>query len=447
MSNDLLKSIAKLAANDIAANRGLCDSNVDDPQYGLVPSKPIYTAFIEGEKEYLSSLRTLDGETLTWERKGSMAVMGINGMVDIYETYLPSGDLYKTLYLNMYCDKTSRTPPTGFLIPNSSSQKPILKEKPVATTNSKTRFCKFCGGAIDPNSKKCTSCGKQFFRLPKPSANKFVVILVILAVIFGIGGYLGFNYFNGVEAMNNQQFIVAQQYFDNMLVGEKLFPSKYAYIEAGVLKETGQSMQALYEFSELKGIPVPASLINELKEEIYNIGIENYRNDDIYAAKANFSVIEGYKRSDDYMLLIQSKISVLAAESNYDKLVELIGFENAIEVLLNSKECTKKFLCGRWETNTKNPFYYFEIDYKGNANYNLPHESLEGYHFLNSNKYVVFGESNPPTVVIFEFTIVDNDTISVYCYKDGSTYTLHCTKRFEPEWKLIYEQKQTEKSS
>jgi len=93
MSNDLLKSIAKLAANDIAANRGLCDSNVDDPQYGLVPSKPIYTAFIEGEKEYLSSLRTLDGETLTWERKGSMAVMGINGMVDIYETYLPSGDL------------------------------------------------------------------------------------------------------------------------------------------------------------------------------------------------------------------------------------------------------------------------------------------------------------------------------------------------------------------
>ena len=30
----------------------------------------------------------------------------------------------------------------------------------------KPKFCKYCGGAIDEN-KKCTGCGKQYFRMPK----------------------------------------------------------------------------------------------------------------------------------------------------------------------------------------------------------------------------------------------------------------------------------------
>ena len=41
----------------------------------------------------------------------------------------------------------------------------------------KTRYCKMCGGLIDTETKKCTSCGKQFFKLPK--LNKTVLLATI----------------------------------------------------------------------------------------------------------------------------------------------------------------------------------------------------------------------------------------------------------------------------
>lgn len=43
-----------------------------------------------------------------------MSVDGINGMIDIYEGYLPSGKRYKTLYVNMYGTANSTTAPKGF---------------------------------------------------------------------------------------------------------------------------------------------------------------------------------------------------------------------------------------------------------------------------------------------------------------------------------------------
>lgn len=84
------------------------------PEYGLVPTKPIYTAFLEGKLNYLHSLRTIEGDILTWKETASLYVEGIFGAVDVYETYLPSGELYKTIYLNIYRDRTSSIPPEGF---------------------------------------------------------------------------------------------------------------------------------------------------------------------------------------------------------------------------------------------------------------------------------------------------------------------------------------------
>jgi hypothetical protein len=47
----------------------------------------------------------------------------------------------------------------------------------------KRRFCKLCGGPIDPQIKKCTSCGKQYFRFPKKAflVATFTVMLLALA--------------------------------------------------------------------------------------------------------------------------------------------------------------------------------------------------------------------------------------------------------------------------
>ena len=43
-----------------------------------------------------------------------MSVDGINGMVDVYDTYLPSGEEYKTIYINMYGASNSTFAPKGF---------------------------------------------------------------------------------------------------------------------------------------------------------------------------------------------------------------------------------------------------------------------------------------------------------------------------------------------
>lgn len=88
--------------------------NLDDPEYGLVVNKPIYTNGVRGSNSYLASLKTTLGETLTWNRLGSTSVEGVNGIIDIYESHLPSGKPYKTLYLNMYGSTNSNKIPKGF---------------------------------------------------------------------------------------------------------------------------------------------------------------------------------------------------------------------------------------------------------------------------------------------------------------------------------------------
>lgn len=89
--------------------------NTEDPEYGLVPNKPIFTRGVNESKKYLDMLRTPSGEKLLWKRRGSMVVHGINGMVDIYDSKLQSGEVYITVYINMYGSANTKKVPKGFL--------------------------------------------------------------------------------------------------------------------------------------------------------------------------------------------------------------------------------------------------------------------------------------------------------------------------------------------
>ena len=114
-NNDpFINSLAEEAAKNMILNESVATQNLTDPMYGLVRNKPIYTFLPEGSREYLSKLRTLDGESIEWKRRGSVFLEEINGPVDIYDGFLPSGKLYRTLYVNMYCAYNSTTIPAGF---------------------------------------------------------------------------------------------------------------------------------------------------------------------------------------------------------------------------------------------------------------------------------------------------------------------------------------------
>jgi hypothetical protein len=178
----LMEEHAKETIRAMEANRTAQCDNEDDPEFGLVPEKPIYTLatdIVEGQRAYLSKLRTTNGEKITWKRFGSTSVEGIHGMIDIYETFLPSGQPYKTLFINMYGAKKSVAAPKGFVM-SELPAKPPVKAAKIATVQ-----------------KKPT---------PRKSSSRVGLWIVIILLVVALGTSLYFNYSQNsqIVALQNQ---------------------------------------------------------------------------------------------------------------------------------------------------------------------------------------------------------------------------------------------------
>lgn len=333
-----------------------------------------------------------------------------------------------TQFMGVLHDEYFGTPAVvAFHSPDSSDKQ---EETPVVTTKasqkkSKQRYCKLCGQPIDNTTKKCTGCGKQYFKA------RFKPLYALLVILLLVGGYVGANYFCAVSAMNDEEFIRSKQFFDNLFVSETLFPAKYAYVEAGVLMEEGKYVESLKAFKKVDGVPIPAEITDSLKSKIYSAGQSAYKAGKMTEAKKNFEAITGHKRSDDYLLLISCDGSGFSswssAKNNYKKLVKLLEFENTAEIIIENDATAEMFLEGRWEDGDTYP-YYFEMfeDEDGtlSCQYNLPRKDSSGYYYLSNGVYSV-GETESSAVKYYKFSIIDEDTISVYCYKDGSTHKLY----------------------
>lgn len=85
---------------------------------------------------------------------------------------------------------TTALPSSPTNIPPEDKMQELSKnEKPHKKAN---RYCKYCGSLVDPSTKKCTGCGKQYFNLK----SKFVhvkkiificsVLMNIFLIIFGV---------------------------------------------------------------------------------------------------------------------------------------------------------------------------------------------------------------------------------------------------------------------
>ncbi len=95
-----------------------------------------------------------------------------------------------------------------FSAPQTSHEEPVPAEEPVApvtapiaektmvpNSNEKHNFCKKCGSAIDPNTKKCSGCGKQYF-----NGKKTVPIVLLSVLLIGSIGLNVMQYLQGQEA-------------------------------------------------------------------------------------------------------------------------------------------------------------------------------------------------------------------------------------------------------
>lgn len=104
-----------------------------NPSYGLTPENPVYVQGIEGEKQYLRSLRSVYGQNLAWNRQGSMKAEGVSAPVDVFDGYLPTGERYSTVYMCMYGNENSRQAPAGFSYASEAEPVPAAEETiPVA---------------------------------------------------------------------------------------------------------------------------------------------------------------------------------------------------------------------------------------------------------------------------------------------------------------------------
>lgn len=112
--NDLLKAFA-----DSIENSGL---SVDElpggyGEFGLENTNPIPTNFSFGSNEYLSNLRTLNGETIKFSRIGSTSAENFpDTPIDRYRIESLNGEKLADLFICMYHKRNSRKAPEGFYL-------------------------------------------------------------------------------------------------------------------------------------------------------------------------------------------------------------------------------------------------------------------------------------------------------------------------------------------
>lgn len=87
-------------------------------------------------------------------------------------------------------------------VQNTVPQKTKKQKKDKPPKEPKIRYCKLCSGLIDSDTKKCTSCGKQYFKI-KITKN----IIVVSALSFVIAALGGLNIWQCVDRINAQSEI------------------------------------------------------------------------------------------------------------------------------------------------------------------------------------------------------------------------------------------------
>ena len=329
---------------------------------------------------------------------------------------------------------------------------------------SDSKFCQYCGASLPSSS--------TYVGLPQQVKNKkpkvWVIITVIaLIILVATGGIYFATYTSAKNAAINGDFSSAEKMMLVPAVTQKHDPYLLDYIAAGRSWERGEYTTAKKQFSILaqagyldasdyekssqyyealgqlnkgsliglrtiktlasSGYSLAVDGLSSAKEQAYSYAVAQYRAGNGQATEEFFKELKGYKRSSDY--------STLISQSNYQAVKKLIGFEDANEILLN--RFALEFLTGTWiSRDGQNSFTLTQSD--GNSyssQYYLPFLTMDNSSFRISNGiyYLYDKDASMFDVLldrvekknVFRFTIIDANTIRVYCYKDGSTYRLY----------------------
>jgi hypothetical protein len=217
---------------------------------------------------------------------------------------------------------------------------------------------------------------------------------------------------------------------------------EHDYQAAKQLYDSGRYVQAYAAYSDIdNSYKDVATMLSRCISEGYNSEASKYRT----TGRASFSnaMYDGYRDIDKYRLLIEARVALsLPRYSEYDdndnlrqmywKLRDLGSFGDA-EDLRNSERFTYALLEGTywssWDSAIRG-YAYFQMDdndtrtteywLRASSFYSTsygPYYSIEGTIYRTGSDDKGWREE-------FRFEFVDRNTLKLYAYRDGRTYTL-----------------------
>lgn len=370
------ETVAKILASGIVEGQKAMEANKEsqphnelDADFGLVPQKPIYTVGIDEQEKYLKSLRTINGEPIKWNRRGSMSVDGVNGMVDVYDTFLPSGEEYKTIYINMYGAYNSTFAPKGFSYSADAT--------------------------LDAN-KKSPSNNKKAKRKIKKS---YVIIAIVVLLGLIAGGFaIGFAvYHNGLyEELSSAMMNVNETNYSNVAGLIYQLPDNYKDVE---------DIEKQY---------------NQIKKHIETIDSAKFKSEkdsekirEAYAALYQFNSQNHNWDLSDYLDAV--------LEDKFGRFVFGKDWENSdyhFQWYEDGDGSGERLWTNLPSDEDYSKEYYFYVDYDSFADYQNPRKF--GYENVNnsSDKFLAY------RITDISYT-GSKWQIKIYCYSNSRTYTLN----------------------
>ncbi len=357
-----------------------------------------------------------------------------------------------------FSDDTSICPHCGKTIPNDSSFCPfcgkdvlsLCRQCKKAIPDDST-FCPFCGKAVDTTANAAASSGKHLKNNGKSSISSgrnedqinntaqqnkeakprkkvsktFIAILysaIALALLF-FGVYWG-TYTTALKKVNNAEYEAALKYLFFPAITELHDPYLDDLIAAGQELQSGkitgyQRMEVLAN----DGYALADECLANSKDQVYREAIKLYKRDSKAMAQIYFKKIDPYKHSSDYLILID--------ESNYGAILNLIGFEDANQIILDVYG--EQFMEGPWETTDGNHYFFLDSNNR-KVIFNLASDEIieNASYIISSQGFELLDWNHSPDIEfekwcrkIFDITIVDYNTINIHCYDGDYSFVLH----------------------
>ncbi len=244
---------------------------------------------------------------------------------------------------------------------------------------------------------------------------------------------LEIQYRNGVYLLQEKgDFKAASKIFSQLSKagydGAEEMENETQYLWAFDLVEKEFYTDAYRKFASIRDYADVEDCLDALSEWMYLEGQTLYYAESFSEAKELFECISSYADSKKYITLIDARgySAWTDPEGTAEKLVDIFYFEDAAELLVSDTDIACYFLLGNWRTS--NGSYYFKMElsdddeYSFWSSYNLPWYG--GSFIIEDGIYSVSNDSYEDKPQ-YMFTLLTPDSMEVYCYKNGTTYTLY----------------------